>query len=72
MVDLGVLCNDVITLRRGAASVVELDVLTGQGQVLSSVILFDCGESINPAVDIGQIEGGFIQVRIIFAVRPVS
>jgi hypothetical protein len=33
---------------------VELDVLTGEKMVLSADILFDCGHSLNPAVDIGQ------------------
>eukprot|EP01116_Phalansterium_solitarium_P016706 TRINITY_DN393_c0_g2_i1.p1 TRINITY_DN393_c0_g2~~TRINITY_DN393_c0_g2_i1.p1 ORF type:complete len:1372 (-),score=562.47 TRINITY_DN393_c0_g2_i1:226-4341(-) len=40
---------------------VLLDVLTGENQVLRADILFDCGVSMNPAVDIGQIEGGFVQ-----------
>merc|ERR1712085_122406 len=41
-------------------SEVELDVLTGMVNVLSSEIMYDCGRSLNPAVDIGQIEGGFV------------
>jgi len=43
-----------------ACSVVEVDVLTGQVTVLSSTINYDCGQSLNPAVDIGQIEGAFV------------
>eukprot|EP00603_Paraphysomonas_imperforata_P007910 CAMPEP_0114426424 /NCGR_PEP_ID=MMETSP0103-20121206/7793_1 /TAXON_ID=37642 ORGANISM="Paraphysomonas imperforata, Strain PA2" /NCGR_SAMPLE_ID=MMETSP0103 /ASSEMBLY_ACC=CAM_ASM_000201 /LENGTH=1459 /DNA_ID=CAMNT_0001595389 /DNA_START=56 /DNA_END=4435 /DNA_ORIENTATION=- len=41
-------------------SEVELDVLSGQVHTLSSEILYDCGQSLNPDVDIGQIEGGFV------------
>mmetsp|Transcript_20479 Transcript_20479/g.31973 ORF Transcript_20479/g.31973 Transcript_20479/m.31973 type:complete len:1304 (-) Transcript_20479:80-3991(-) len=39
---------------------VELDVLTGQVRCTHSSILYDCGESLNPAIDIGQAEGAYI------------
>ena len=43
-----------------AASEVEIDVLTGEVTVLQTDVIMDIGESINPAIDIGQIEGAFI------------
>lgn len=44
-----------------ACSVVELDVLTGETKIISSDIVYDMGWSMNPAIDIGQVEGAFIQ-----------
>jgi xanthine dehydrogenase/oxidase len=40
---------------------VEIDVLTGEFTVLRTDLLYDAGKSLNPALDIGQIEGGFVQ-----------
>ncbi len=40
---------------------VVLDTLTGEHRILRSDILHDCGTSLNPMLDIGQIEGGYIQ-----------
>jgi len=44
-----------------AVSEVAVDTLTGEWALLSADLLHDAGRSINPAIDIGQIEGGFIQ-----------
>ena len=44
-----------------AVSEVVIDTLTGEHRTLRIDILHDCGQSLNPAIDIGQIEGGFIQ-----------
>ena len=44
-----------------AASEVVIDTLTGEMKVLRVDILHDVGRSLNPAIDLGQIEGGFIQ-----------
>jgi xanthine dehydrogenase large subunit len=44
-----------------AVSEVAIDTLTGEHKVLSVDILHDVGRSLNPVIDLGQIEGGFIQ-----------
>ena len=44
-----------------AISEVEIDVLSGDHRTIRSDVLVDVGSSINPAIDIGQIEGAFIQ-----------
>src|SRR3954469_10665327 len=44
-----------------ACSEVLVDVTTGEMKVTRADILHDVGRSLNPAIDIGQIEGGFVQ-----------
>ncbi|WP_323766391.1 xanthine dehydrogenase molybdopterin binding subunit [Marinovum sp.] len=38
-----------------------IDTLTGENRILRTDILHDAGASLNPAIDIGQIEGGYVQ-----------
>lgn len=44
-----------------ALSEVVVDTLTGESRLLRADLLHDVGRSLNPAIDIGQIEGAFIQ-----------
>ena len=44
-----------------AVSEVVVDTLTGESRLLRADLLHDAGHSLNPAIDIGQIEGAFIQ-----------
>ncbi|WP_299470436.1 xanthine dehydrogenase molybdopterin binding subunit [uncultured Roseibium sp.] len=45
----------------GACSEVTIDTMTGEMLVDRVDILHDVGHSLNPAIDLGQIEGGFVQ-----------
>jgi xanthine dehydrogenase large subunit len=44
-----------------ACSEVVIDTLTGENRILRTDILHDAGASLNPSIDIGQIEGGYVQ-----------
>ena len=44
-----------------AVSEVLVDTLTGEWKLLRADVLHDAGRSLNPAVDLGQVEGAFIQ-----------
>ncbi|WP_112323962.1 xanthine dehydrogenase molybdopterin binding subunit [Oceanibium sediminis] len=44
-----------------AVSEVSIDTLTGEYRIERADILHDVGQSLNPALDIGQVEGGYVQ-----------
>lgn len=44
-----------------AVTEVVIDTLTGENRILRADILHDAGASLNPALDIGQVEGGYVQ-----------
>uniref|UniRef100_A0A7G3B8P1 Xanthine dehydrogenase n=1 Tax=Lutzomyia longipalpis TaxID=7200 RepID=A0A7G3B8P1_LUTLO len=52
-------------------SEVEIDCLTGDHQVIRTDIVMDLGSSINPAIDIGQIEGAFMQGYGLFTLEEM-
>ena len=43
---------------------VEVNVLTGETRILATDILYDCGKSLNPAVDIGQVEHSLLLLNL--------
>ncbi|MCL5777293.1 xanthine dehydrogenase molybdopterin binding subunit [Limibaculum sp. FT325] len=44
-----------------AVTEAAIDTLTGESRILRADILHDVGRSLNPAIDLGQIEGGYVQ-----------
>ena len=44
-----------------AVTEVVIDTLTGENRILRADLLHDAGASLNPAIDIGQVEGGYVQ-----------
>lgn len=54
-----------------AVSEVEIDCLTGDHSVLQTDIVMDIGDSLNPAIDIGQIEGAFMQGLGLFTMEEL-
>ncbi|KAK9842187.1 hypothetical protein WJX84_005055 [Apatococcus fuscideae] len=48
------------TLFAAACTEVEIDVLTGEHFIRQTDIFFDCGRSLNPMIDMGQVEGAFV------------
>ncbi|RXG71941.1 Xanthine dehydrogenase/oxidase [Armadillidium vulgare] len=54
-----------------AVSEVEIDCLTGDHVVLRTDIVMDVGNSLNPAIDIGQVEGAFIQGYGLFTLEQL-
>ncbi|XP_012937306.2 xanthine dehydrogenase [Aplysia californica] len=51
---------------------VELDVLTGHYQILQVDLLFDGGTSLNPELDMGQLEGGFVMGLGLFLLEDLT
>ncbi|MEJ1287177.1 hypothetical protein NN561_018192 [Cricetulus griseus] len=54
-----------------ACSEVEIDCLTGDHKNLRTDIVMDVGSSLNPAIDIGQVEGAFVQGLGLFTMEEL-
>ena len=47
--------------------IIQPEINTGENRILRADIIQDCGNSLNENIDIGQIEGGFIQgIRVAY------
>lgn len=55
-----------------ACSEVEIDCLTGNHKTIRTDIVMDVGHSINPALDIGQVEGAFVQGMGLYTIEELS
>ena len=55
------LCEFTSFTYSAACSEVEVDLLSGETTILRTDICYDAGRSLNPAVDVGQVEGAFMQ-----------
>lgn len=54
-----------------SCSEVEVDCLTGAHKNLSTTVVMDVGHSLNPAIDIGQVEGAFMQGLGLFTLEEL-
>lgn len=54
-----------------ACSEVEIDCLTGDHKNIRTDIVMDVGSSLNPAIDIGQVEGAFVQGMGLFTIEEL-
>lgn len=55
-----------------ACSEVEIDCLTGDHKTIRTDIVMDVGHSINPALDMGQVEGAFVQGMGLYTLEELS
>ncbi|KAL4635601.1 aldehyde oxidase-like [Arapaima gigas] len=53
-------------------SEVEIDCLTGDHKNIRTDIVMDVGKSLNPAIDVGQIEGGFVQGLGLYTIEELQ
>ncbi|KNC55941.1 xanthine oxidase [Thecamonas trahens ATCC 50062] len=54
-----------------AVAEVEIDVLTGDHVVTRADLVMDVGDSLNPAIDLGQVEGAFVQGMGLFTTEEL-
>lgn len=55
-----------------ACTEVEVDCSTGDHFIVQSDLVMDIGRSLNPALDVGHIEGAFTQVKNIFIIKIIT